>query len=35
LMADALFIVGEDTFNAPMRNMTISTANRYKRLADE
>ncbi|MDG2167183.1 MAG: alkyl/aryl-sulfatase [Opitutales bacterium] len=35
LMSDALYIVGEATFNAPMRNMTISTANRYKRLADE
>lgn len=35
LMSDALFIVGEATFNAPMRNMTLSTANRYKRMAEE
>lgn len=35
LMSDALYIVGEATFNAPVRNMTLSTANRYKRLAEE
>ena len=35
LMSDALYIVGEATFNAPVRNMTLSTANRYKRLANE
>jgi len=28
LMGEALAIVGERTFNAPMRNYTISTANR-------
>jgi alkyl sulfatase BDS1-like metallo-beta-lactamase superfamily hydrolase len=28
LMGEALAIVGESTFNAPMRNYTISTSNR-------
>lgn len=31
LMADALDIIGERTFNAPARNYTISSANRYRR----
>ena len=35
VMSKALFIVGEATFNAPMRNVTLSTANRYRRLAEE
>lgn len=35
VMSDALFIVGEETFNAPVRNMTLSTANRYKRMVSE
>ena len=33
LMADALMIIGERTFNAPMRNYTISSANRLRREA--
>ena len=33
LMADALDIIGERTFNAPARNYTISSANRYRRQA--
>lgn len=33
MMADALAIVGERTFNAPMRNYTLSSANRYRRQA--
>lgn len=33
LMADALAIVGERTFNAPVRNYTLSSANRYRRQA--
>jgi alkyl sulfatase BDS1-like metallo-beta-lactamase superfamily hydrolase len=34
LMADALAIVGERTFNAPARNYTISSSNRYRRQAE-
>ena len=34
LMADALAIVGERTFNAPARNYTISSSNRYRREAE-
>jgi uncharacterized sulfatase len=34
LMADALAIVGEQTFNAPMRNYTISSSNRYRKEAN-
>ena len=30
LMADALDIIGERTFNAPARNYTLSSANRYR-----
>lgn len=33
LMADALQIIGERTFNAPARNYTISSSNRYRRQA--
>ena len=33
LMADALATIGERTFNAPMRNYTISSSNRYRRQA--
>jgi len=35
LMADALAIIGERTFNAPARNYTISSANRYRARAAE
>lgn len=35
LMADALAIVGERTFNGPVRNYTISSSNRYRRDAGE
>ncbi len=35
LMADALAIVGERTFNGPVRNYTISSSNRYRREAEE
>ncbi len=35
LMADALAIVGERTFNGPVRNYTISSSNRYRRQAAE
>lgn len=35
LMADALDAVGEQTFNAPARNYTISSANRFRRAAQE
>ena len=35
MMADALAIVGERTFNAPVRNYTLSSANRYRRQATE
>lgn len=35
LMADALAIVAENTFNAPIRNVTSSNSNRYRREADE
>lgn len=34
LMADALMTVGERTFNAPARNYTISSANRFRREAE-
>ena len=34
LMADALAVVGERTFNGPARNYTISSANRYRRQAE-
>ena len=33
LMADALAIIGERTFNAPARNYTLSSANRYRKKA--
>ena len=33
LMADALEVIGERTFNAPARNYTISSSNRYRRQA--
>ena len=33
LMADALDIIGERTFNAPARNYTLSSANRYRQQA--
>lgn len=35
LMADALAVLGERTFNAPARNYTISSANRFRREAQE
>ncbi|MDE0102828.1 MAG: hypothetical protein OXN89_10655 [Bryobacterales bacterium] len=35
MMADALEIVAERTFNAPMRNYTLSSANRLRREAEE
>lgn len=35
MMADALEIVAERTFNAPMRNYTLSSANRFRREAEE
>ena len=35
LMADALASMGEATFNAPARNYTISSANRYRQKADQ
>ncbi len=35
LMADALEIIGERTFNAPARNYTLSSANRFRREAGE
>ncbi len=34
IMADALAIVGERTFNGPARNYTISSSNRYRRQAE-
>ena len=34
LMADALDIIGERTFNTPARNYTLSSANRYRRQAN-
>ncbi len=34
LMADALAVVGERTFNGPVRNYTISSSNRYRREAE-
>ena len=34
LMADALAIIGEATFNAPARNFTLSSSNRYRNKAD-
>ena len=34
LLADALAIVGERTFNAPARNYTISSSNRFRRQAE-
>jgi uncharacterized sulfatase len=34
LMADALAIIGEATFNAPARNFTLSSSNRYRSKAD-
>lgn len=33
LMADALAIIGERTFNGPVRNYTLSSSNRYRREA--
>ena len=35
LMADALAIIGERTFNGPVRNYTLSTSNRYRKMAQE
>jgi uncharacterized sulfatase len=35
LMADALDIIGERTFNAPARNYTLSSANRFRAQAAE
>jgi alkyl sulfatase BDS1-like metallo-beta-lactamase superfamily hydrolase len=35
LMADALAVIGEHTFNAPARNYTLSSANRYRRQANQ
>ncbi len=35
LMADALAVIGERTFNAPARNYTLSSSNRYRRQATE
>ncbi len=35
LMADALTVIGERTLNAPARNYTLSSANRYRRQATE
>ena len=35
LMADALAVIGERTFNAPARNYTISSSNRYRRQATQ
>lgn len=35
LLADALYVVGERTFNLPMRNVTISSANRFSETAEE
>ncbi|MDA0347936.1 MAG: alkyl/aryl-sulfatase [Verrucomicrobia bacterium] len=35
LMADALAVVGERTFNAPARNYTLSSSNRYRSEAEE
>jgi len=35
LLGEALLILGERTFNAPMRNYTISSANRYIAEAEE
>ena len=32
-LADALDIIGERTFNAPARNYTLSSANRYRQQA--
>ena len=35
LMGEALAVIGEQTFNAPMRNYTISSSNRYLAEAEE
>ena len=35
LIGEALAIIGERTFNAPMRNYTISASNRYLAEAEE
>jgi len=35
LMSDALEIIGERTFNAPARNYTLSSANRFRAQAEE
>ena len=35
LMADALAIIGERTFNGPVRNYTLSSSNRYRRQAEQ
>ena len=35
LMADALAVIGERTFNGPARNYTLSSSNRYRRQATE
>jgi alkyl sulfatase BDS1-like metallo-beta-lactamase superfamily hydrolase len=34
LMADALVVIGERTFNGPARNYTLSSSNRYRRQAN-
>ena len=35
LVGEALMILGEQTLNAPMRNYTLSSANRYLAEAEE
>ncbi len=35
VMADALAIIGERTFNGPVRNYTLSSSNRYRRQAQQ
>jgi len=35
LMADALDVIGEQTFNAPARNYTLSSANRIRAEAED
>lgn len=34
VLADSLFVIAEQTFNAPARNYTYSSANRARRMAD-
>jgi hypothetical protein len=33
-MADALSVIAEQTFNAPARNYTFSSANRARKMAE-